>query len=64
MSRLLSIALSVVILGLAPWAPAAAQTGVEYGHIVSQAKKPNLKPPGLGHGLKARSSTKKAKVKR
>ena len=64
MSRLLSIALSAVILCLAPWAPAAAQTGVEYGHIVSQSKKPDLKPPGLGHDLKSRSSPKKAKVKR
>jgi hypothetical protein len=64
MSRLLSIALSAVILCLAPWAPAAAQTGVEYGHIVSQSKKPDLKPPGLGHDLKTRSSPKKTKVKR
>ena len=45
-------------------APAAAQTGAEYGHIVSQSKKPNVKPPGLGHDLKTRSSPKKAKVKR
>jgi len=64
MSRLLSIALSVVILCLGPWAPAAAQTGVEYGHIVSQSKKPNLKTPGLGQDQKVRSSTKKKKVKR
>jgi hypothetical protein len=63
MSRLLSLALSLVILGLAPWAPAAAQTAVEYGHLVSQAKKPNLKPPGLGHDLKTRCSPKKPKVK-
>ena len=64
MSRLLSIALGVVILCLVPSTPAAAQTGAEYGHIVSQSKKPNVKPPGLGHDLKTRSSPKKAKVKR
>jgi len=64
MSRLLSIALGVVILCLGPSTPAAAQTGAEYGHIVSQSKKPNVKPPGLGQDQKVRSSPKKAKVKR
>ena len=64
MSRLLSIALGVVILCLGPSTPAAAQTGAEYGHIVSQSKKPNLKTPGLGQDQKVRSSTKKKKVKR
>jgi len=31
---------------------------------VSQSKKPNVKPPGLGQDQKVQSSTKKKKVKR
>jgi hypothetical protein len=63
MSRLLSLALSVVILSLAPWAPAAAQTAVEYGHMVSQSKGGS---PVSSRAFKVnhQSKPKKAKVKR
>jgi len=63
MSRLLSVALSVVILSLAPWVPAAAQTGVEYGHMVSQPKG-GSPVSSRAFEVKTRSSPKKPKAKR
>ncbi len=61
MRKLLSIALSAVILCLGLGAPAGAQTATEYGVITSQAPHPKK---SLSPQMKAQRSHKKQRVKR